>query len=71
VDITGIMLSAIVVLFLLSGPRGKSRYHPLGFGILIAALSAVYAAANNAWAYYLVAAAAAAKGLWDYRRWQR
>lgn len=69
--LTGVVLAAVVVMFVLSPPRGKSKYYPLGFGIIIAVLSAVYAAVNNEWYYYLVGAIGAAKGLWDYSRWRR
>jgi len=63
------MLAAVLVMFLLSGPRGRSRYYPLGFGIILAVLSLAYAVRNREFAYYAIAALALAKGVWDYRRW--
>lgn len=67
---TGIVLAAVVVMFLLSGPRGQNRYYPLGFGMILAVLSAVYAVSSGYRPYYALAAVAAAKGFWDYSRWQ-
>lgn len=66
----GIAVSALVVLFLLSGPRGKNKYHPLGFSIFLALLSSAYAAVNGEWMFYILAVLALARGYWQYLRWQ-
>jgi hypothetical protein len=70
IDITGIVLSAVLVMFLLSGPRGKNRNYPLAFGAMIAVLAIVYAVSNRQSLYYVLAALGLAKGFWDYRHWR-
>jgi hypothetical protein len=70
VNPAGVAVSAIVVLFLLSGPRGKSRYYPLGFGLFLGVLSATYAAVNGEWMFYVLAVLAALRGYWQYSKWR-
>ncbi len=69
-DITGIMLATVSFMFILSGPRGRNKYWPLGFGLLLAALGILYGYVNHEAIYYGVAAAVVAKALWMFRRWE-
>ena len=69
-DLTAILLSAVVVLFVLSGPRGKNRYYPLGYGLFIAALCVYYGFTNGDWTFYSLAAAAFARGYYLFYRWR-
>lgn len=66
----GIAVSAVVVLFLLSSPRGRNRYYPLGFGIFLGVLSAAYAATNGEWMFYILSVLAVVRGYWQYSRWR-
>lgn len=68
-DITGILLATIAFMYLFSGPRGKSKYYPLAYGLLIVTLAVVYGAGNREPVYYALAAATLAKALWMFRRW--
>lgn|GEM_PF-1466428 len=68
-DITGVMLSAVTIMYILSGPRGKTKYHSLVFGLFLAAISLFYGIYNREWAYYLVGLGALAKAAVSYRRW--
>jgi hypothetical protein len=70
VDITGIMLATVAFMYLFSGPRGRNRYYPLGFGVLIAVLAIAYGALNNEALFYPLGAVVLAKGYWMYRRWR-
>ncbi|MDP2871012.1 MAG: hypothetical protein Q8P31_00485 [Bacillota bacterium] len=66
----GVAVSAVVVLFLLSAPRGKNKYYPLGFGVFLGLLSSAYAAVNGEWMFYVLGVLALARGYWQHRRWQ-
>lgn len=68
-DITGIMLAAVSFMFLLSGPSGRNKYWPLGFGVFLAALGVFYGIINGQALYYPVAVAVLVKGYFMYRRW--
>lgn len=70
-DITGILLATVVFMYLFSGPRGRNRYYPLGYGILLAVLSSLYAATNQANIYYVLAVVALGKGYLMYSRWAK
>jgi hypothetical protein len=66
----GVAVSAVVVLFLMSSPRGKNRYYPLGFGIFLAVLASAYAAVNDEWMFYILGALAFVRGYFQYRKWR-
>lgn len=70
-DITAILLSAVIIMYTLSAPRGRNRYHPLGYGALLAVLAVAYARINSEPIYYALAALALAKGIYSYMRWRR
>lgn len=70
-DITGILLATVVFMYLFSGPRGRNRYYPLGYGILLAVLSSIYAATNQANIYYVLAIVSLGKGYLMYSRWAK
>lgn len=70
-DITGILLATVVFMYLFSGPRGRNRYYPLGYGVLLAALAVMYATVNDQALYYGLAAAALAKGYWMFIHWHQ
>lgn len=65
----GVAVSAVVVLFLLSSPRGKNKYWPLAFGTFLGLLSSAYAIVNGEWMFHILAVLALARGYWQYRRW--
>lgn len=59
------------MLYVLSAPRGSTKYHPLAFGLLLAVLNGYYGWLNREPAWYLLSLLAAAKAWWSYRRWSR
>ena len=68
-DITGIMVATVAFMYLFSGPRGRNKYYPLGFGALLAALAIAYGALNDQVLFYPLGVIVLAKGYWMYRRW--
>jgi hypothetical protein len=70
-DITGVLLSAVTVMYAISAPRGSTKYHSLAFGLFLASLNAFYGYSNGEWLYYTLSLLAAAKAWLSYRRWSR